>query len=608
MEVANHLFERNRISKEREDIGKGSFGIVYKATDLKTNKIIAVKQIQFNDPKLFLREVGIMAKINYPSILPFLGCCLSQDPNTRPHLIITEYMPNKSLDTYINQAIKGDELPNWGPTEKTIQMIGIAAAMRYLHRNNILHRDLKPANVLLNKNLEPFVCDFGLSKYVEDVNAATDQTVNVGTPVFMAPEEYTSKYYNKLVDVYAYGILLYNLLTLRRPFDGETCHSIFVKVSQGYRPEFPEGFSPLYTELIEQCWAQDPKTRPTFDMIFNVLETEKFYLPGSDFQKVHAYIDKLQKAEKKIVEDYKNDIDMLERQILQLKSQQITSECKFGAGIAQTLNENRTNLFENKYIYSRSSFDIHYCLGDNATGFFGMSSKRLFIQFDFKEPVTIQGLKITSYDDSFKSNWKLISYDENGVETMVYRCLNHLENGRSISTGLKPFRASSVRIEKTGEPDTLSIKTIEFFDSQGPIFQRMLEEYHLFNIPVIITSTNYFPNTLFNPASEIEVFTYTGKDNWIQLALETPIQIRGYRIKRDPQNKMHGWSIIASADAKKWVELDKCHEETPGEFGRLIEKEVKAEQPFKLFRIVPETQTWEKSRVCGCICHFDVFA
>ena len=117
--------------------------------------------------ELFFKEIQILSQLKYPTILCFLGVTLN------PFSIITEFLPNETVQYQINQAYKGNRSDKFDTTHKFIIILGIALALRYLQSINIAHRDIKPSNILLDSNFYPKVCDFGLSKKIATSNAKT---------------------------------------------------------------------------------------------------------------------------------------------------------------------------------------------------------------------------------------------------------------------------------------------------------------------------------------------------------------------------------------------------------------------------------------------------
>ena len=200
--------------------------------------------------KLVLRESMIHNKLNHPAIIKFKGINFVsyEDPTKFQPTILMEYCKNGTLRNLMYKEKRSVADSEWTPTKKYICLLGIAHAMKYLHKNGVIHRDLKIDNVLLDDNLYPKLYDFGLSRIFEqslDNCTLLEMTTQVGTPLYMAPEliECEEKY-GAGVDVYAFGIILYELITGLIPYSELEDHispfKLLKKVNEGYRPQIPK--------------------------------------------------------------------------------------------------------------------------------------------------------------------------------------------------------------------------------------------------------------------------------------------------------------------------------------------------------------------------------
>lgn len=251
-----------------EKIGMGSFGKVFKVCDKQTGTFYAAKisyrLINDEDDSTLLnltREVTIISKLNHPSVLRFIFFDKYNFKHEERPVIITEYAHNGSLEDFIGLNSQS----HLDDTHKLIIIYGIASGMSYLHSYNIIHRDLKPSNILLDESLNPKIADFGLSK-IEDQSYKSVSDLK-GTPCYMSPEIFERYEYSKSSDVYAFGIILYELLTNEKVFNEKTSQQIIELLNSGYRPEFTSPIADSYKNLIEKCWSQDPSERPTFEDI-----------------------------------------------------------------------------------------------------------------------------------------------------------------------------------------------------------------------------------------------------------------------------------------------------------------------------------------------------
>ena len=282
-------------------IGNGSYGAVYLVKSKSNDFLYSMKYIQCQmmnhiQKQYLTREIEIMAKATHPALLSLRGYSLpSSDNNTSVATIITDYMSKGSLFQMIQLEQQHVAPFNYNNTTKNIIIIGIAAGMKYLHNKNIMHRDLKPENILLNDKLEPHIGDFGLSKLLDNQNKnGQANTVSIGTPLYMAPEIFTNSPYDFKVDVYAFGMILYEILTSLSPFkDITNPMALGMKICNGERPSFPPNFSPVFQVLIDRCWASNPDHRPTFDEIVEYLYNPQVLVEGADVIKVNEYCQKV---------------------------------------------------------------------------------------------------------------------------------------------------------------------------------------------------------------------------------------------------------------------------------------------------------------------------
>ena len=299
-----------------ENIGKGGFSEVYKVKEKETKKIYAAKILMRksieNSKELrsrFLCEVNINSKTHHPSVLQFIGYCpIDFEQRPRP-VIITQYLQNGSLQNLIHLEKNGKILPFWDETMKLVCIYGIAVGMQYLHSNGITHLDLKPGNVLMDEYLFPKIADFGLSKVIREDQDSINFTGTMGTPKYIAPEVWKKSQYTKAADVYAFAIIVYQILTKLEPFQRFDDFEVFEKVmTNNYRPEFNELVSDAFKELIEKCWSNDPNDRPTFEEIVTDLKYNADYITGEmDSERFQEFVDFIDSKQVKKEFDFEED-------------------------------------------------------------------------------------------------------------------------------------------------------------------------------------------------------------------------------------------------------------------------------------------------------------
>lgn len=213
-----------------EPIGEGGFATVYLGTMKSDKSKVAVKILKTHSLKPevvqnWMREIDVHSRIKHPNIVQFLWACTRNGT----YAIATEYMARGTL----RDAIKTQ--PNlFKSWEKRVDVaVGIALGINHLHRQipQVIHRDLKPTNVLLDETLNPKICDFGQARVREE--GMIDMTINVGSPAYMAPEVLTANAYGSQCDWYSFGMILYEIVCSKPPWDGMAHAQILTKVAQG---------------------------------------------------------------------------------------------------------------------------------------------------------------------------------------------------------------------------------------------------------------------------------------------------------------------------------------------------------------------------------------
>lgn len=211
----------------------------------------------------FISEVALLFRLRHPNIITFIAAC------KKPPVfcIITEYMTGGSLRKYLHQ-----QEPHSVPLNLVLKLaLEISRGMQYLHSQGILHRDLKSENLLLGEDMCVKVADFGISCLESQCGSAKGFT---GTYRWMAPEMIKEKHHTKKVDVYSFGIVLWELLTALTPFDNMTPEqAAFAVCQKNARPPLPSACPQAFRHLIKRCWSRNPNKRPHFDEIVSILET-----------------------------------------------------------------------------------------------------------------------------------------------------------------------------------------------------------------------------------------------------------------------------------------------------------------------------------------------
>ncbi|KAG4192409.1 hypothetical protein ERO13_A07G155400v2 [Gossypium hirsutum] len=273
---------KNADLEELRELGSGTYGSVYHGKWRGTD--VAIKRIkkscfsgkssdQDKLTKDFWREAQILSNLHHPNVVAFYGVVPHGTGGTLA--TVTEFMVNGSLR---NVLIKKDGYPrSLDCCKKLIIARDAAFGMEYLHSKNIVHFDLKCDNLLVNlRDPQRPICkvgDFGLSR----IKRSTLVSGGVrGTLPWMAPEllNGNSNRVSEKVDVFSFGISMWEILTEEEPYADMHCGAIIGGIVKNtLRPPIPEHCDPDWRELMEQCWSADPESRPSFTEITNRLRS-----------------------------------------------------------------------------------------------------------------------------------------------------------------------------------------------------------------------------------------------------------------------------------------------------------------------------------------------
>ncbi|XP_028586725.2 ephrin type-B receptor 1 isoform X3 [Podarcis muralis] len=254
--------------------GRGEFGEVYKGRLKLPGKreiYVAIKTLKAGysekQRRDFLSEASIMGQFDHPNIIRLEGVVTK----SRPVMIITEFMENGALDSFLRQ--------NDGQFT-VIQLVGmlrgIAAGMKYLAEMNYVHRDLAARNILVNSNLVCKVSDFGLSRYLQDDTSDPTYTSSLGGKIpvrWTAPEAIAYRKFTSASDVWSYGILMWEVMSFgERPYWDMSNQDVINAIEQDYRLPPPMDCPAALHQLMLDCWQKDRNTRPRFAEIVNTLD------------------------------------------------------------------------------------------------------------------------------------------------------------------------------------------------------------------------------------------------------------------------------------------------------------------------------------------------
>lgn len=298
--------------------------------------------------------------------MKFIGYSPTDFKNQNKPVILTEFQLNDSLQRILELERKGEKVKGWDDTKKLINIFGIASAMAYLHSYNIIHRDLQPCNIYLDDYLFPKIGDFGLSKRIHNVDTLTYQTTSglKGSPTYSSPEILKFNDYSKSGDVYAFAFVVFEIVSNDLPFkDLYNKNQIYNEVVLNEnRPEIPSFVPDCYRNLIEKCWSQDPKERPSFDAIVDHLKNNINFITRNIRKEDYTnYIEFIGKSQLSF--DFKHQILNLD-DFIKSKSKTDENEQKVKEDDSSNNNDEKSNDQENDDKNELNKSEGNYYIND----------------------------------------------------------------------------------------------------------------------------------------------------------------------------------------------------------------------------------------------------
>jgi serine/threonine protein kinase len=246
-----------------EQLGEGGMATVYKACDTRLERDVAVKIIRRGALpeeqlerilKRFEHEAKALARLTHPFIVPVVDY---GEYKGSPYLVMP-YLQGGTLKQKMGKPL---------PWQEAVRLlIPVAQALAYSHAHNIIHRDIKPSNILLTENNQPMLSDFGIAKILDlkDGQTLTTAGLGIGTPEYMSPEQGMGKPAGPAADIYSLAIVLYELLTGRKPFTADTpMEVVFKQVNDPipnpvqYIPDLPD----QVVKILQKATAKQPEDR-----------------------------------------------------------------------------------------------------------------------------------------------------------------------------------------------------------------------------------------------------------------------------------------------------------------------------------------------------------
>ncbi|XP_022149943.1 serine/threonine-protein kinase HT1-like [Momordica charantia] len=252
-----------------EAFAQGAFGKLYRGTYDGEDVAIKILERPENDlekaqlmEQQYQQEVMMLATLKHPNIVRFIGSC------HKPMVwcIVTEYAKGGSVRQFLMKRQSRSV-----PLKLAVkQALDVARGMEYVHGLGLIHRDLKSDNLLIFGDKSIKVADFGVARIEVQTEGMTPET---GTYRWMAPEMIQHRPYTQKVDLYSFGIVLWELITGMLPFQNMTAvQAAFAVVNKGVRPIIPNDCLPVLSDIMTRCWDANPDVRPSFTEVVRMLE------------------------------------------------------------------------------------------------------------------------------------------------------------------------------------------------------------------------------------------------------------------------------------------------------------------------------------------------
>ena len=243
-------------------LGRGGMGIVYKGLDPDIEREVAIKTIRFDDIAegaekqdmlaRVVREAKAAGRLNHPNIITIYDVLYEGDLT----FIVMQYIDGQSLQALVDTGKR------FSPAEVIDLLKPVADSLDYAHQNGIVHRDIKPANILIDKKGRPYLADFGVARM--EASTMTGPGKTIGTLSYMTPEQVMGGNVDHRADIFALGVILYELLTGKKPFAGDNLSTIVYKIVNEEPPRLTEMNRDLprgYEDVVRKVLAKKPEER-----------------------------------------------------------------------------------------------------------------------------------------------------------------------------------------------------------------------------------------------------------------------------------------------------------------------------------------------------------
>lgn len=250
-------------------IGTGSYGeawLVERTSDkaIFVAKIMDLGKMSARDRSYAYSEIKCLANCNHPNIIKYV-----EDKEENEHLLIVmEFADSGDLDRQIKS--RSADLRYFQEHEALFLFLQLCLALDHIHSHKMLHRDIKGANILLTSTGLIKLGDFGFSHQYDDTVSGVVANTFCGTPYYLAPELWNNQRYSKKADVWSLGVLLYEIMALKRPFTSTNMKGLMAKVLSGDYEPLPDIYSTDFRDVVRNILVCDAEKRPSVRDIFRI--------------------------------------------------------------------------------------------------------------------------------------------------------------------------------------------------------------------------------------------------------------------------------------------------------------------------------------------------
>lgn len=264
-----------------ERLGSGGMARVYRGQDKTLNRPVAIKVLhehlsqQGNFRERFEREAQLVAQLNHPNIVQVYDFSVVTRDEDCLYYMVMSYLPGKTLRDALDDYWHDDTMM---PVEQVVAVAtDIAEALDYAHARGMIHRDIKPANILFDERNQAVLTDFGIARMAQS-STLTQEGNTVGTPAYMSPEQATGDSLDSRSDLYAFGVIVYEMLAGRPPFDDDGSLSVLLK---------------HLNDPVPALTSHGAMTNPDLELVIGKILAK---LPEQRYQTARAFVEDLTKA------------------------------------------------------------------------------------------------------------------------------------------------------------------------------------------------------------------------------------------------------------------------------------------------------------------------